>query len=91
MHRIAALALAGLGAVALAACEPRGPAERAGEQADSAYEEATQGSKDFRDGPMENAGEAIDRAAGQVKESVEDAGAAIERETREATDGKKSP
>jgi len=67
-------------AAALAACQP-GTAERAGEDADSAYEEATKGQKDLTDGPMENAGEAIDKAGADAREGMKDAGDAIERKT----------
>lgn len=65
--------------VALAACSP-GPAEKAGERADSAIEETTQGQKDLTDGPLENAGEAVDRAAADAKEGVNDVGAAVDAE-----------
>ena len=67
----------------LAACTA-GDAEKAGERADSAYEEAVDGQKDLTDGPLENAGEAIDRAAGDAKEGASNAGAAIEREANQA-------
>jgi hypothetical protein len=43
----------------LAACNKSG-AEKAGENLDSAVEEATQGEKKLNDGPLENAGEAIE-------------------------------
>ena len=55
---IAAAALA-LGA---AACS-QGPAEEAGEAADSTYEQSTTGTTDMGQGPAEEAGEAIDEAA----------------------------
>lgn len=78
---IAASALAA--AVSLAACQP-GEAEKAGENADSAYEETTTGQKDLTDGPLENAGEAIDAAAADAKAGAKDAGNAIEREANQA-------
>jgi hypothetical protein len=53
----AAAAVAMLG---LAACD--GSAEKAGENADSAIEEATQGEENLGDGPLEQAGESVDEA-----------------------------
>ena len=50
--------IAALAAVSLGACSPAGDAEKAGENMDSAIEEATQGEKNLSDGPLENAGEA---------------------------------
>jgi len=54
------------GVLALAACgqstSTQGSAEKAGERADTQFEQATQGSTDLSDGPLENAGEAIDQA-----------------------------
>jgi hypothetical protein len=44
----------------LAACE--GSTEKAGENADSAIEEATQGEENLGDGPLERAGESVDEA-----------------------------
>jgi hypothetical protein len=55
----AAAAVAMLG---LAACD--GSAEKAGENADSAIEEATQGQENLGDGPLEQAGEGIDETTG---------------------------
>ncbi len=52
-------------ALALAACGQsavQGSAEEAGERADTQFEQATEGSTDLSDGPLENAGEAIDEA-----------------------------
>lgn len=53
-------------ALALAACgqsaTTQGSAEEAGERADTQFEQATEGSTDLGDGPLENAGEAIDNA-----------------------------
>lgn len=51
------MAAAGLAA---AACS-----EQAGENADSAIEEATQGHENLGDGPLEQAGEAVDEATGR--------------------------
>ena len=67
---------------ALAACQPGG-AEKAGEKADSAYKKATTGQKDLTDGPMENAGEAVDRAAADAKEGATDAGAAVQKKAND--------
>lgn len=58
---LGALSAAAL-AFVVAACG-QGPAESAGEKADSAFENVTQGQEDRTDGPMENAGERIDNAA----------------------------
>jgi hypothetical protein len=57
------IAASAVGVFALAACD-NGSAERAGEDMDSAFEEATQGEENLGDGPMEQAGEAIDEATG---------------------------
>ncbi|MEJ0058783.1 MAG: hypothetical protein WDM79_03965 [Terricaulis sp.] len=47
----------------VAACGPStNSAEKAGEAADTAYEQATTGETDLGDGPAENAGEATDEA-----------------------------
>jgi hypothetical protein len=57
--------LAATAAVALlgaAACS-QGPAEEAGEAADTAYEQSTTGTTDLGQGPAEEAGEAVDEAA----------------------------
>lgn len=72
-----------LSGAALAACTP-GDAEKAGERADSAYEEATEGQKDLADGPLENAGESVDRAAAEAREGAQGAGDAMKRESNEA-------
>ena len=69
MKTIATLAAA-LSALTLAACGQTPAmtsatdqsAEKAGEAADTQFEQATQGSTDLTDGPLENAGEAIDQA-----------------------------
>jgi hypothetical protein len=76
--------------IALGACQP-GAAERAGEDADSAYEEATTGEKDLADGPMENAGEAIDKARADAAEAARKAGDAIEREPDSAGENGAAP
>ena len=78
MKRIAAGIVALMGLAALAACQPGG-AEKAGEKADSAIEEATGGQKDLTDGPMENAGEAVDKAAADAKAGATNAGNAVEK------------
>jgi hypothetical protein len=46
----------------VAACS-QGPAEEAGEAADTAYEQSTTGTTDLGQGPAEETGEAIDEAA----------------------------
>ncbi len=50
-----------------------GPAEKTGENMDSAIEESTQGSTDMMDGPMENAGEAMDEANEDAADAADDA------------------
>jgi hypothetical protein len=52
---------AALSLAAVAACG-QGPAEEAGEAADTAYEQSTTGTTDLGQGPMEESGEAIDEA-----------------------------
>ncbi len=64
MLKFALIATATLGLFTLAACNPKGSAEKAGEDMDSAIEESTQGQIDRRDGVLEKAGEAIDEASG---------------------------
>jgi len=61
--------------VALAACSPKGSAEKTGENIDSAIEEGTQGSKNLSDGPVERAGESIDKATGKERTDLPDAAA----------------
>ena len=63
---------------ALSAC---GNAEKAGENADSAIETATQGHENPGDGPLERAGEAADHATGSERQG--DAADAV----NDATDG----
>jgi len=65
-------AVAGVAFLA-AACTQEGTAEKAGERADSAVEETTQGQRDLSDGPMEKAGEALDRAGNDVERKVDEA------------------
>lgn len=72
-------AVAALGA----ACSPQGSAEKAGENLDSAIEETTQGSKNLGDGPIEGAGESIDKATGNERTDLPDAAS-------DAVDGKAS-
>ncbi len=62
-------AVAALGA----ACSPEGSAEKAGENIDSAIEETTQGSKNLGDGPLEGAGESLDKATGTERNDLGDA------------------
>lgn len=62
MLKSIAAAAAIFAAMGLAACD--GSAEKAGENADSAIEEATQGHENLGDGPLEQAGEGIDEATG---------------------------
>jgi hypothetical protein len=58
---LTAAAIAAL--MSAAACGPStDSAEKAGEAADTAYEQATTGETSLSDGPAENAGEAVDEA-----------------------------
>lgn len=66
-------------AMGLAACD--GSAEKAGENMDSAIEEATQGEENLGDGPLEQAGEGLDEATGNQQNN--DAADAL----NDATDG----
>ena len=77
--QIAAIAAACL-AFLVAACG-QDPGERAGERADTAYENATYGHADLSDGPMENAGERVDNAA-------DDAAAEADRAANRVEDAK---
>jgi hypothetical protein len=79
---LVALSLAA--ALALAGCE-KGGAEKAGENLDSAVEKADGGNKDLTDGPAENAGEAIDKAASDAGAAIDEAG----DKAKAATDGDK--
>ncbi|MDX2236246.1 MAG: hypothetical protein NW203_01670 [Hyphomonadaceae bacterium] len=74
MQRTLLAAAAFAGALSLTACGA-GQAEKAGEELDSAYEESTQGAIKLGDGPMEEAGEAIDQAAEQASDSAADSAA----------------
>ena len=56
--RTIAMTAAAVAILGLAACGP-GPAEEAGEAADSAYEQSTTGTTDLGQGPAEETGEAI--------------------------------
>lgn len=58
----AAAALSMLGVVACS----QGPNEEAGENADTAHEQATTGTTDLGQGPAEEAGEALDAQTGGV-------------------------
>ena len=62
-----------LGVAGLSACSQKGSSEKAGEKMDSAIEETTQGQVDRGDGPLENAGEAIDKATGRTNDDPVDA------------------
>ncbi len=74
------IAIATLGLFALAACNPQGSAEKAGEDMDSAIEESTQGEINRGDGALENVGEAIDGSTGNQNNDPVDA-------VNDATDG----
>lgn len=58
--------------LSVAACGDNS-AEKSGENADSAIEEATQGHENLGDGPLENAGEAVDEAQENASDAVNDA------------------
>ncbi len=79
------VAAAGL-TLLLGACG-QGASEKAGQDADSAYENATQGHENLSDGPMENAGEAVDDAAQGMAQEGERAADAIE----DASKGEPTP
>jgi predicted small secreted protein len=74
---IAAIAAFSFG---LTACGNGGSAEKAGENVDSAIEEATQGQENLGDGPLEQAGESVDEATGTQDNDDADA-------LNDATDG----
>lgn len=63
MRKTFATAIAAAAMLSLAACGENN-AEQSGENLDSAIEEATQGSENLGDGPLEQAGESIDEATG---------------------------
>jgi len=74
------LILAGAAALALAACGPQSnTAEKAGEALDTQAEQAATGNTDLSDGPMENAGEAVDAAREANANAQQDAATAIDR------------
>lgn len=83
MLKMIATAVVLAGAMGLAACDG-GSAEKAGENADSAIEEATQGRENLGDGPLEQAGEGLDEATGNQQNN--DAADAV----NDATDGNPS-
>ena len=72
MLKTLAAAVAAAAMLSLAACG-QGSAEKAGENADSAIEEATQGHENLGDGPLEQAGESIDQATGAQNNDAADA------------------
>ncbi|MEQ1817759.1 MAG: hypothetical protein ABL871_04045 [Terricaulis sp.] len=80
MLKTIATAAAAAAMLSLAACS-QGSAEKAGENADSAIEEATQGHENLGDGALEQAGEGIDQATGNTNNN--DAADAV----NDATDG----
>jgi hypothetical protein len=82
MLKTLATALAAAAMLGLAACG--GSAEKAGENADSAIEEATQGEENLGDGALEQAGESIDEATGNQQN--QDGADAL----NDATDGDES-
>lgn len=80
MLKTIAIAAAAAAMLGLAACGDGGSAEKAGENADSAIEEATQGHENLGDGPLERAGESVDQATGHSNDDPADA-------VHDATDG----
>lgn len=75
-----AFILAGAAALALAACGPQSnTAEKAGEALDTQAEQAATGDTNLSDGPMENAGEAVDAAREANAEAQQDAATAIDQ------------
>lgn len=72
MLKSIACAAAISGLVALGACSD-GSSEKAGENIDSAIENATQGHENKGDGAFEKAGESIDKATGAKNNDVIDA------------------
>jgi hypothetical protein len=79
MLKMIATAAVVAAAMGLAACD--GSAEKAGENMDSAIEEATRGEENLGDGALEQAGEGIDEATGNQQNN--DAADAL----NDATDG----
>ncbi|MEZ5957821.1 MAG: hypothetical protein R3C27_11500 [Hyphomonadaceae bacterium] len=78
MLKTLATAAAAAAMLSLAACD--GSAEKAGENMDSAVEEATQGHENLGDGAFEQAGESIDQVTGTENNDAADA-------INDATDG----
>jgi len=75
-----AFILAGAAALTLAACGPQSnTAEKAGEALDTQAEQAATGDTNLSDGPMENAGEAVDAAREANAEAQQDAATAIDQ------------
>lgn len=75
-----AFILASAAALALAACGPQSnTAEKAGEALDTQAEQAATGDTNLSDGPMENAGEAVDAAREANAEAQQDAATAIDQ------------
>ena len=79
MLRPLLIATAAAGLLGLAACG-QGSAEKAGENVDSAVENATQGHENLGDGPAEQVGQAVDNATGHQDHDAADA-------LNDATDG----
>ncbi|MEP7209731.1 MAG: hypothetical protein ABI740_02745 [Alphaproteobacteria bacterium] len=80
MLKFALCAVAATSFLALGACSKGGSAEKTGEKMDSAVETATQGKENKGDGPMEKAGESIDKMTGAKDKDPADA-------LHDATDG----
>jgi hypothetical protein len=73
------VAAAALSFVGLGACSKEGSAEKTGENIDSAIENATSGEKSLGDGPIEKAGESVDKATGHTdKDPVDAVGDAVD-------------
>lgn len=70
-RKLVALLAASVLGLGLAACEKKGPAERAGEKVDQAL--GTQ-----EKGPAEKAGESLDNAAAEVKQETNEAAQKVE-------------
>lgn len=73
LFRMLLVSAAVLGFAGLGACSQEGSSEKAGEDMDSAIENATQGEVNRGDGALENAGEAIDQATGRENDDPADA------------------
>lgn len=71
---------AAVSTLALVACGPSSnTAEQAGQAADTKMEQATTGDTNLSDGPMENAGEAIDQGREQAADQMQDAATAEDK------------